>query len=183
MSEITISIESPPAYCPWDGSYSERHHPGWSIDDYRKASIENGKPWYYDPYSGERRPPGDVACDPYGRLIDSPKIVNIPKGVGVSISSTLDNWRPFLKDRGDGVAGHYCIARHNPDKRCHEYWTPGKGWGSVGAVYRFDEVSISNHQGDVRFWRNDAIRAAADIAQQHGYKEVHDDIMALLDCP
>ena len=42
--------------------------------------------------------------------------------------------KPYLKNRGDGVDGHYCIARKHRDGY-HEFWNDRtKVWCSTGSV-------------------------------------------------
>jgi hypothetical protein len=48
--------------------------------------------------------------------------------------SSEDCGKPYLRNRGDGVDGHYCIARYNLVGHYTEYWHNGK-WCSAGQVY------------------------------------------------
>ena len=42
---------------------------------------------------------------------------------------------PYLKNRADGVDGHYCIAR-NDKKGYHEFWNDKiKKWASAASVF------------------------------------------------
>ena len=46
-----------------------------------------------------------------------------------------DVMNPYLKDRADGVKGHYCIARKHPDGYT-EYWNDElKKWCSSASVF------------------------------------------------
>lgn len=62
-------------------------------------------------------------------------------------------WFPHLRDRADGVAGHYSIARRNPGKNFLEYISPLGNWVGYGAqVFSLEEAQE---------WMNNSALAAA----------------------
>lgn len=169
------------SYNPWDGMKASLGERDTTLGQFRVGSIESGRAWRYNPFTGIRRAPGDIASDPYGRTIVPPNsIVEVPTDNSTNLRLRQKPWKPYVKDFADGVKGHYCIARYNPDKLCHEFWKPSVGWCSAGMVYRFDEVAAKSHQHDTKYWRNDAVLAAVEIAERHGQHEVAADIRSLL---
>ena len=51
---------------------------------------------------------------------------------------------PYLKNRGDGVDGHYCIARKH-EEGYHEFWNnDSKVWCSAGTVFALGAENKAN---------------------------------------
>lgn len=52
------------------------------------------------------------------------------------------NGEPYLKNRADGVDGHYCIARERTDG-AHEYWSVSLGeWTSCGTLFELGPLPL-----------------------------------------
>lgn len=48
---------------------------------------------------------------------------------------------PYLHNRGDGVDGHYCIARKHTDGY-HEFWNESsQKWCSAGTVFNLGKAT------------------------------------------
>lgn len=171
---MTAVITRSMLFCPFSGNPLKFPVNASEIVQFRKTSVTNGMIWHYDPFTGEQRSAVDVASDPFGSLLSG----TVDSLGRLPVQRTP--WKPYLKNRGDGVDGHYCVARYNPDKNCHEFWLAGKGWRSAGTVYRFDDNAIKQRVGDVAFWRNDAIESAAAIAERYGQSDVANDIRKLI---
>lgn len=108
-------------------------------------------------------------------------------------------WIPVLRNRADGVDGHYAIGRFNPSGYW-EFWNLiSHKWASASdGVLTFDEannllreitlstgpaVAVPKPQKCCTYWRNDAIENAAVIADRHSDKFVAQDIRNMLSAP
>lgn len=59
----------------------------------------------------------------------------IEKYKEVELQELVDKRNPYLKNRADGVNGHYCIARQHESGEYYEFWNSEKRiWCSAGTV-------------------------------------------------
>jgi hypothetical protein len=81
--------------------------------------------------------------------------VEQPSGEGLSSSVLFAGM--YLRDRADGVRGHFCIGRHMEKYRNYptptwEYWT-GEKWASFGKVYNREEaIAVRESLANVEAW-------------------------------
>ena len=62
----------------------------------------------------------------------------------MSECNDLEVGKAYLKDRGDGVRGHYCIARLH-EKGYHEFWDDSeKVWCSAGTVFELGKQLVKD---------------------------------------
>ena len=68
-------------------------------------------------------------------------LAEVGQGVGYFIDQLEGGYWPTLRDRADGVKGHYCIGRLiNPEEPYWEYWNKGQ-WASAGEVFNGKEAA------------------------------------------
>lgn len=64
------------------------------------------------------------------------------------LDRVIEGGTPHLRNRADGVNGHYCISRKSPRGNFYEFWNNGE-WTSAGQVFDLTATPRSRTEGGV----------------------------------
>lgn len=65
------------------------------------------------------------------------------------LDGMIEGGVPHLRNRADGVNGHYCIGRKSPRGNFYEFWNNGE-WTSAGQVFDLTAAPPTRTEGEMK---------------------------------